>query len=136
MIQDRTLLLAIGTNSHSWNHIRRAKRPIQEAFPSLVVFSSIVVTAPIGIDGKSFRNCLATMLTDLSFEEVNVRLKQIETLCDNSVEKRAQGIVEMDIDILLHKGKRYHEKDWERPYIHQLLPEILPTDFIFPNRTS
>lgn len=130
IIRDRILILAIGTNYQSWNRIRKAKRLIQQSFPSIVVYSSVVMTAPIGIGGKQFRNCLAAMLTDMSLEEVTNRLKQIEAECGNTAEKRARNIIEMDIDILQHGGKRYHENDWQRPYIRQLLPEIVPESII------
>ena len=137
MIQDRLLILAIGTNHQSWNNIRRAKRMVREAFPeSLVVYSSIAVTTPIGISGKNFRNCLTAFYTDLDIEEVIRRTKQIETLCGNTQEKRACGIVEMDIDVLFHHGQYYHEKDWDRPYVRQLLSELLPADIIPPPQHS
>lgn len=124
MIRNRILLLAIGSNFQSWNRIRKAKRLIQASFPSIVSFSSIVMTEPIGIGGKPFSNCMAIMLTDLSIEETTARLKKIECACGNTDEKRARNIIEMDIDILMHGGKRYHEQDWDRPYIRQLLQEI------------
>ncbi len=130
MIRDRILILAIGSNFHSWNHIRRAKRLIQQSFPSIVIYSSIIITEPIDIGGKNFRNCLATMITDLSLEEVSKRIKQIEAACGNTAEKRTRNIIEMDIDILLHAGKRHHEKDWQRSYIQQLLQELYPNNYL------
>ena len=137
MIQDRLLILAIGTNHQSWNNIRRAKRMVREAFPeSLVKYSSIAVTTPIGIGGKNFRNCLTAFISDLDIEEVIRRTKQIEVQCGNTQEKRTRGIVEMDIDILFHHGRYYHEQDWNRSYIQQLLQELLPADFISPPQNS
>ena len=130
MIRNRLLILAIGSNSHSWNNVRHAKRLIQQSFPSLVVYSSTILTEPIGIGGKHFRNCLATMTTDLSLEEVTQRIKRIEAECGNTAEKRTRNIIEMDIDILLHAGRRHHQNDWQRPYIQQLLRELFPKYYI------
>ena len=130
MIRNRLLILAIGSNFHSWNNVRHAKRLIQQSFPSLVVYSATILTEPIGIGGKNFRNCLATMTTDLSLEEVIQRIKRIEAECGNTTEKRTRNIIEMDIDILLHAGQRHHQADWQRPYIRQLMRELLPEDLI------
>ena len=38
--------------------------------------------------------------------------------------ERKQGIVRIDIDILLADGQRHHEDDWERPYVKNLLAQL------------
>ena len=57
-------------------------------------------------------------------EELNRRLKQIETDFGRTPEKRQRGIVPIDLDILQYGDQRHHERDWQRPYVADLLGQL------------
>ena len=47
-------------------------------------------------------------------------LKQIEMETG-----RSQDRITIDLDLLQYDGKRYHEKDWQRSYVINILNDIL-----------
>lgn len=51
-------------------------------------------------------------------------LKDMERTIGSTPTERKQGIVRIDIDILLADGQRHHEDDWERPYVKNLLAQL------------
>ena len=59
--------------------------------------------------------------TQNDYSQIRASLKEIERDCGDSRYLRNQHIVKMDIDVLLFGKQKMHEKDWERPYIKQLM---------------
>jgi 7,8-dihydro-6-hydroxymethylpterin-pyrophosphokinase len=57
--------------------------------------------------------------TVMTYEELNNWMKAIEREAF-----RCRHCVTLDLDILLYGTKRYHEKDWTRPYVQLLLPDV------------
>lgn len=119
----KDLIIALGTNTNRSENIDRSKAELSALF-SDVFFTQFIETDPIGIECPKFINALASTQTELSYQDIKRKLKGIERLCGDSPEKRANNIVEMDLDILLYNGSRHHLKDWERPYITQLMKEL------------
>lgn len=118
---NQLLLLSIGSNIRRSVNIDIAKRELRKLLGPTVKFTPTLLTAPIDMTGPKFLNLLATADCRLPYPVLREKLKAIEQLCGNSREKRALGIVELDIDILSHLGIRHHEKDWKRPYINELI---------------
>ncbi len=54
-------------------------------------------------------------------QNLQERLKIIENEMGRTAECRQQGIVPIDLDLMLHGHKRYHETDWARSYVKELL---------------
>jgi 2-amino-4-hydroxy-6-hydroxymethyldihydropteridine diphosphokinase len=79
-----------------------------------------------------FTNCVGIAFTALPLEEIKAIFKEIEKECEDTKEKRRNNLIEMDIDILEYDGVRYHEKDWSRPYIIDMVEEaeILKNEMI------
>jgi 2-amino-4-hydroxy-6-hydroxymethyldihydropteridine diphosphokinase len=71
-----------------------------------------------------YLNQIATANTDLGFEELCAALKQMEISLGRTSEMKRKGQVCIDLDILLYDDDRYHEKDWQRPYVADLLKEL------------
>ncbi|MBR1462691.1 MAG: 2-amino-4-hydroxy-6-hydroxymethyldihydropteridine diphosphokinase [Prevotella sp.] len=123
MMNEKTILIAIGTNAHRSKNMKKA-RMLLDGHIKDIRFTKSMNTEAIGIHAKDFLNCLASGTTTDSFEEVNDWLKDIERQCGNTAEKRQEGLIEMDLDILEYAGDRYHEKDWQREYIVKLYKEL------------
>lgn len=64
-------------------------------------------------------NQLVSGETDLSMEELNLKLKQIEEEVH-----RTKELVTLDLDLMQYDSQRYHLNDWPRPYIQQLINDI------------
>ncbi|MCR4810729.1 MAG: 2-amino-4-hydroxy-6-hydroxymethyldihydropteridine diphosphokinase [Prevotella sp.] len=79
---------------------------------------------PSPLTSHLYLNQLVSAQTDLDSNELNDRLKEIEKAQGRDDEARRQGIVPVDLDLLQHDGCRFHQRDWQRPYIQQLLPLI------------
>ena len=73
---------------------------------------------------KRYLNQLVSAQTALDANQLNAQLKEIERAQGRNDETRRQGIVPVDLDLLQHDDRRYHQRDWQRPYILQLLHTI------------
>ena len=58
-------------------------------------------------------------------ETLNAWLKQKELQFGRTDVKRRLGIVPIDLDILEYDGERRHLRDWQRPYVQQLITQFL-----------
>lgn len=74
-----------------------------------------------GISDSLYLNQLVYGETTLDADQLETVFKQIERSMGRTPEERRQGIVRIDIDLLQHADTRYHQKDWDRDYIKQLL---------------
>lgn len=88
-------------------------------------FSDAIWTEPIGSKrNDKYLNQLVKAFTTLSADELNTRLKAIEQHMGRSDADRRQGIVRVDLDLLQYEDQRFHLRDWERPYVKDLLPQL------------
>ncbi len=118
-----TVILSLGTNTGKLNIIRHAQAEIEQIL-SDVRHSTTKSTVPIGMGTSNFLNSLTIGKTTLQAEELIKRLKILEQRCGDMKSLRKKGIITMDIDLLLYDGKRYHEDDWQRDYVQELMDEL------------
>lgn len=118
------VLIALGTNVIA-DRIRFVELCLEQSFES-VRFTQIIPTEPIGerFKGKQFFNAVMVGKTHMAKSEVEEQLKRIEQLAGNTQDKRNMGVVEADIDLLMFDDEKLHEKDWQRPYIKELVEEL------------
>lgn len=117
-----TFVLCLASNSQQEPNMESARRELT-ALCLEIRFTSEHWTAPVNTTctGK-YLNQLARgtiMLDRLAFEG---RLKQIETVLGRR--RDADGIVAIDIDLLLFDDERFHLRDWERDYVKELFKEL------------
>lgn len=124
-MEKKKILFAIGTNSPlASDRVIWMKARVFGLFGDDVRFTFLVETDPIGIVSPKFTNCVGIAFTTLPLEEIKAIFKEIEKECEDTKEKRRNNLIEMDIDILEYDGVRYHEKDWSRPYIIDMVEEV------------
>lgn len=118
------ILIALGTNVIA-DRIRFVETCLEQSFED-VRFTQTIPTEPIGerFKGKQFFNAVMAGKTFMARNEVVEQLKRIEQLAGNTQDKRNIGVVEADIDLLMYDDERLHEKDWQRPYIKELVEEL------------
>lgn len=126
-MKQRRVLLGIGSNVHPVENLARVKTMLTGVL-SDIQYSNTLWTEAIGMDAPHFQNCLVLGITEISLEELNGMLKKIEYDCGRTADSRDSGYIPMDIDVLSYGGRKYHEEDWKRPYIQQLLHEMYLED--------
>ena len=72
-----------------------------------------------------YLNQLVEADTDLDASQLVQQLKQLELSLGRTPEMRSQGLVPIDLDLLQHDDQRYHLRDWQRPYVQQLLQHCM-----------
>lgn len=122
------ILIALGTNVIA-DRIRFVETCLEQSFEE-VRFTQTIPTEPIGerFKGKQFFNAVMAGKTFMARNEVVEQLKRIEQLAGNTLDKRNMGVVEADIDLLMYDDEKLHEKDWQRPYIKELVEELRITN--------
>ena len=118
------ILIALGTNVIA-DRIRFVETCLEQSFEE-VRSTQTIPTEPIGerFKGKQFYNAVMAGKTFMARNEVVEQLKRIEQLAGNTQDKRNIGVVEADIDLLMYDDEKLHEKDWQRPYIKELVEEL------------
>ena len=85
-----------------------------------VCFSRKLWTEDIHGTGIYYMNRLAVANTTLSMDDLQHELKAIEAATG-----RSRQHVTIDLDLMQYDEQRFHERDWSRSYIQQLIPDIL-----------
>lgn len=118
------VLLSLAANRFQKSNLAKARQCLGEVL-SDIYYTSEQWTEPLSTARRDkYLNQLAFGTTALTLDELNARLKQIETSLGRTPQKRVMGIVPIDIDILLYDGERLHQRDWQRPYVTALLEEL------------
>jgi len=114
------VIIALGSNTLPAAHMQWAAQRLSSLLAGDVCFSRTLWTQDIHHTGIYYMNRLAAGSTSLPVDRLEQMLKDIEAETE-----RTREAVTLDLDLMLYDGQRYHEKDWPRPYIQQLINEIL-----------
>lgn len=112
------VLIAIGSNAQQNAHIQWASERLS-CLISGIQLSRKLWTQDIHATGQWYMNRLAAGYTTLSVDEINQQLKTTEAEACRTKER-----VTLDLDLMLYDQERFHLRDWPRPYIQRLLPDI------------
>ena len=116
-------IIALGSNSHQQQLIGMACDELKRLVPG-ISFTQMLWTDPINMQSTKFLNSIAWGETSMLLNELQPLLKQLERNLGDTPELRSQGIVRIDLDLLLFDRQQLHQQDWQRPYIKQLLKEV------------
>lgn len=114
-----SIIIALGSNSRQAVHIEWASQRLATLFAD-VRMSRKLWTHDVKGSGRMYMNRLMKATTSLGAEEINTLLKQLEKEV-----QRTHDEVTIDLDLMQYDSEQYHPKDWPRPYIQQLIPDIL-----------
>ncbi|MBQ3699299.1 MAG: 2-amino-4-hydroxy-6-hydroxymethyldihydropteridine diphosphokinase [Prevotella sp.] len=112
------VIIALGSCYLPAVHIQWASERLAACLQPLR-FSRKLWTEDIHATGLFYMNRLVAASTTLSAPALEQQLKAIE-----AETRRTRDCVTLDLDLMQYDGQRFHEKDWPRPYIRQLLPDI------------
>ncbi len=119
-----SVIISLASNHDAKHNLNEARSCLAQIF-SDINYSDELLTDPINAKRKDkYLNQLARFDSTLSAEQINQQLKAIEQQIGRTDEDRQLGIVKIDLDLLLHDNLRFHQKDWERPYVQLLLPQL------------
>ena len=126
-----SILLSLASNYEQEKNLSEAREALAQVLVS-PVYTSAIWTEPYHsptshfspLTPRLYLNQLVYAQTDLDCDELNSRLKEIEKAQGRNDEARRQGLVPVDLDLLQYDQQRFHLRDWQRPYIQQLLPEL------------
>ena len=119
------VILSLAANRFQTKNLSRARRCLEEILTD-VRYTSEHWTQPLGRATRRdvYLNQLASGSTQMDEVSLNTWLKNVEVNFGRNEQKRRLGIIPIDLDILQFDGERRHEKDWERPYVKELIDEL------------
>lgn len=116
-MNQHSCLLCLGSNSNRHLHMEEARKALMELFPT-IRFSEEMTTEAIGDKFQSpFSNQVAKLETSLTIEEIRSLLKKIEKDNGRLLEDKEQGIVKLDIDLLMYDDLTLKPNDMEKDYV-------------------
>lgn len=122
--QSVKVILCLGSNVNAEANIKQAQLQLSTLLKDMR-WSVCRWTEPIGISGSGmFLNCITVSRTSMDFTVLNNALKKLERSLGRRPEDKKIGQIPIDIDILEYGGKRYHEADWKREYITELIKSL------------
>lgn len=122
-------IISLASNCCQEENLAEAQRRLSEILFS-ASYTEAIWTEPfkssnlsplLSLHSPLYINQLVYAQTSLTDEELQARLKQMECEMGRTADDRAKGIVRIDLDLLQYDEERYHLRDWERPYVQQLL---------------
>ena len=118
------VILSLGANYQAEKNLPEARTSLGQILFS-PIYTDAIWTEPIASKRSDFYlNQLVKAQTILDFESLIKEIKDIEIRHGRTLEEREQGIVRIDIDVLEYDGVRHHLRDWPRPYVQDLLPQL------------
>ncbi|MDO5571906.1 MAG: 2-amino-4-hydroxy-6-hydroxymethyldihydropteridine diphosphokinase [Bacteroidales bacterium] len=119
------ILVSLGSNvSQSVNILNDAILKIKD-MASEARFSSVYETDPEGEHKHSkYKNCIGEMSTNLDYDNLKDLFKNMEVTAGRKPEMKINGIVPLDIDIVIWNQKVIRPKDLSMEYIKQGLMEL------------
>ena len=119
------VVISLASNSFQKKNLSKARRCLEEILFD-VHFTSECWTEPIGSTPchDAYLNQLVVGNTEMDEPALTEWLKKTELNFGRTEAKRQLGIVPIDLDILDFNGEKRHLRDWERPYVRQLVEEL------------
>lgn len=124
MTKENYIIISIGSNYNQKENISFAKKKLTGMLGEQTSFTRDMWTEPVGIQSEKFINCICISSTKHTLLQLTKAFKQLERKCERSKKNDLINKIPLDIDILLYGNQRYHEKDWERQYIQELLNDF------------
>ena len=118
------VILSLGANYQAEKNLPEARTSLGQILFS-PYYTDAIWTEPLASKRTDlYLNQLVKGQTNLDFDSLVKEIKEIEIRHGRTIEERELGIVRIDIDVLEYDGERHHLRDWERPYVQELLPQL------------
>ena len=116
------VIISLASNDHQEQHLEAARQQLTLLLSDLH-FTTEHWTDPVhNLYPAQYLNQLCEGTTTFSANLLEEVLKEIEKRLGRT--KNEDGIVAIDLDLMLYDDERHHLRDWERHYIKDLLGEL------------
>lgn len=118
-------VLGVGSNSSDriWQ-VDNAIKWIKEKF-SNVKLSSIYETRAQNGKDADYINFVVRADTNISIDDVSVMLKTYESICGRTPASKLEGVIPIDLDIVVWNGEIVRQKDFNLPYFARGYHELV-----------
>jgi len=124
MTDRHTIIVSMASNCDQEKNLSEARKRLAEVLLH-IDYTDSLWTEPISSKRKDlYLNQLAKGESPFDYPTLSRLLKNIEHTMGRTQEDRRQGIVRIDLDILQYDGERYHDRDWDRPYVTLLIDQL------------
>jgi 2-amino-4-hydroxy-6-hydroxymethyldihydropteridine diphosphokinase len=121
---NHSVIISLASNRFQKKNLSKARRCLEEIL-SNIQYTSEQWTEPFNAARRDvYLNQIVRGTTTLDEDALNLHLKQTEISFGRNDAKRQLGIVPIDLDILEFDGQKRHLRDWQRPYIQQIISEF------------
>ena len=118
------VIISLAANRCQKPNLAKARQCLSDVLAD-VVYTAELWTEPVNSPRTDlYLNQLCAATTTLPLSELNQWLKQVELRFGRTAGRRQQGIVPIDLDVLLYDGQQYHLTDWHRPYVLTLIGQL------------
>ena len=118
-------ILSIGTNSpdREWQ-MSHAIKQLKQIFKKTTFSEIYEVPAHNGIDAP-YLNAIMVGTTNLSLDEANRALTHWETICGRTPASKQQGVIPIDLDIVVWNNEVIRPVDYSREYVSRGISSLL-----------
>lgn len=120
-IASHRVLITLASNHDAANQLSAARRRLAAWLTEAVYTEEIWTEAEGSHASGKYLNQMVSGMTTLDAETLQQHLKEAERQAERNDECRRQGIVPIDLDLMMHDDQRYHLRDWQRSYTVKLL---------------
>lgn len=127
---EHTCIICTGSNFNATHNISRLEELLHPLFPDILWGEAVETPAEHtgssspGITSAVYINRAAEFSTSLTLDELNSAFKEIEKKMGRSPGMRLQGIVPIDIDILIYDDSVVRPGDMKRNYVAEVLKRL------------
>ena len=119
-------LISIGSNQNRKENLSRCIQLLKTEFGNNIILSETFITTPYGSNYKEdFVNQLAFIYTNKNKEDIINLSKELEIRMGRTPEDKKNGIVVIDVDLIIWNNDILKKEDMKRDYIINLLPSLL-----------
>ena len=120
--KEHNIIISLASNHNAEANLEAARTQLAQLLTELH-FTRAIWTEPIGtLRSEPYLNQLCSGTTAFGMNLLNEVLKEIEKRLGRT--HNEDGIITLDLDLLEYDGERHHLRDWDRPYVKNLINEL------------
>ncbi|MBO7129121.1 MAG: 2-amino-4-hydroxy-6-hydroxymethyldihydropteridine diphosphokinase [Prevotella sp.] len=121
-MREHEVIISLASNEDQEANVAKAREQLTQLLAE-VHFTSAIWTEPLHTSRKEpYLNQLCRGTTALGEGLLCEVLKEIEKRLGRT--RNEDGIVAIDLDLLLYDNRKHHLRDWERIYVKELIGEL------------
>ena len=119
------LIISLGSNSSDRERqMECAVQHLTQILSETVMSDIYESPAHNGVDAP-YLNAVMLASTTKSIDEVNAAFKQWEKECGRTPESKSQGVIPIDLDVVVWNGEVIRATDYSRDYVSKGVAQLL-----------